>query len=115
MSATYCKITIEEMRELLRMEKGWTETVSGDEKVFAYQLKSPQDVVIKVYSGIRASTNEAKANGQDALRVSAVNTRLHLGWIKAKRCNRTQNWRDNLKERVLKVIEQSKARAGVKH
>lgn len=108
--ATFYPVTANEFRDLLKKEKGWTEEIRGQEIVFNYLLVGFPFIQIKVYSGIRPDSGQSKGCGQDAIRVCSVDIRQHKGFIKTKRVHRVTNWSANLKARVLKVIEQSKAR-----
>lgn len=112
MSATYYPVSIEEMRDFLKSDKGWREETSGNakEKVFQYPLPKRPNILIKVYSGITDAGS--RKCGCDAIRVCAVNTATNPveGWIKSKRVHRVTGWRDNLKSRVCQVIRQAKAR-----
>lgn len=107
-------VTAQEMRDALRIERGWKEDVNEfggiKEIVFSYFLKSFPFIQIKVYSGIKANDEQSRRVGQDAIRVCAVNTKTSRGWVKASRVYRVEGWRNNLQERVLQVIEESKKR-----
>ena len=85
--------------------------VQGNEVVLNYQLKNVPNVELKVYTGICPANGQSKKVGADAVRVCAVDTVNHRGWIKARRVHRVEGWRDNLKNRILQVIKQSEARA----
>jgi hypothetical protein len=113
--ATIYNITALEMSGFLRPEKGWKPEQQGNELVFSYHLVAHPFILIKVYSGMRTDTQESRGVGKDAIRVCAINTRTGQGWIKTKRVHRVEGWKANLKARVTKVIEQSKARLGVPH
>lgn len=98
------------MREILKIEKGWVESVTGKEIVFTFNLSSHREIQIKVFSSIKMDNGMGRDLGKDAIRVCAINTIKNCGWIKVSRVYRTTNWRDNLKERVIEVIEKSKER-----
>jgi len=108
--ATYRNITIEEMRELLRSEKGWKEgaTKNSKEVVFSHNLKRYPFILLRVYSGI--VNGESRGVGRDAIRVCAVNVKTDRGFIKAKRVHRVEGWRNNLEKRVIQVITESHKR-----
>lgn len=108
--AKFYNISAGEMREFLQAEKGWRELIQGREIVFSYNLKSNNNICIKVYSGILANNNQSRGCGQDAIRVCAVNVTTNKGWIKTARVHRVEGWKNNLKNRVLKAIQQSNAR-----
>lgn len=108
--AKYYNISLDEMRDFLKFEKGWVEEIAGNEKTFTFPLKSYPEIIIKVYSGIRTDTANSRGVGQDAIRVCAVNTRLNCGWIKSERVYRVEGWRNNLQSRVESVIRAAKNR-----
>lgn len=109
----YCRISADEMREMLKMEKGWIESVDGKELVFKFPLKSRADIQVKVFSSIKFETKIGRDVGKDAIRICAtrkLSNLTEIGWIKSARVYRTTNWRNNLKQRVFEVIEKSKLR-----
>lgn len=109
--SNYYPVSLTEMRDALKLEKGWAEDSQHNEIVFNYTLKHFPVIQIKVYTGIRKDTGVSRSCGDDAIRVCAVNIQTHQGWIKSARVYRVEGWRKNLEQRVLKVIEQAKARA----
>lgn len=111
MPAHYYNVSLDEMRSLLQPAKGWREELNprSKEAIFQYPLRDKPEILIKVYTGIVAGGS--RKVGKDAIRVAAVNVRTDKGWIKSKRVHRVENWRENLKGRILQVIRQSKARA----
>jgi hypothetical protein len=111
MAATYVIISADEMRSLLKIEKGWRETTQNNEMVFEYTLKNYPFIKIKVFSSIRKDNGFGRKIGADAIRCCAVDMRNDRGYIKAGRINRTTNWRDNLKARILEVISDAENRA----
>lgn len=108
--ATYTNVTIEQMREILRVDKGWKEThePKTKETVFYCPLVRYPFVHLKVYTGI--VEGQSRGVGKDAIRVCSVNMKYKSGWIKAKRVHRVEGWRDNLKKRVVQVITDSHGR-----
>lgn len=113
MPAHYQNVSIEEMRGLLDSSKGWKESESEGrvkESVFHYNLKRHPHILVKIYTGIKKESGASRSVGKDAIRVCAVNLATDRGWIKAKRVHRTQNWRDNLKGRIIQVISESNKR-----
>ena len=114
--AHYKNISIDEIRDLLRPEKGWKETDKNQitnteivkEKVFQYNLKKYPFILVRVYSGI--VNGESRKVGRDAIRVCAINLKTDKGWIKSKRVHRVEGWRDNLKSRIVQVIKDSNQR-----
>jgi hypothetical protein len=113
--ANFYNISINEMRDFLKPEKGWSETIEGKEIAFIYPLKQNNFIQIIVFTGILVNSGFSRGVGKDAIRVSAVDMKNHRGWIKGTRVHRVMGWKDNLKNRVLKVIEQAKARLRDEH
>lgn len=112
--AHFQNISVNDMRAFLRSDKGWQESIQGREILFSFPLKSVPRVQVKVYTGIKSDTGQSRGVGCDAIRVCAVDVVSHAGWIKARRVHRVMGWQNNLRARVLKVIEQSKARMRTK-
>ncbi len=108
----YCPITIEEMRNHLKSDKGWVEEQNRlGEAVFTYSLKKTNgSIVIRVYSSINPQVGVSREAGEDAIRVCAVNTLNDRGFIKSARVYRTKNWRDNLQKRVVDTIKAAQNR-----
>lgn len=110
--STYCNISATEMRDFLKIEKGWKETVSvghTKEIVFEFPLVNTKPgIVVKVYTGIVG--NDSRPVGGDAIRVCAVDTINNRGWIKTSRVYRTQGWKNNLQSRIEQVVREAKAR-----
>jgi len=61
------------------------------------------EMVVRVYSSIAKATGVSRAVGGDAIRVCAVDLKLNRGMISAQRVHRVENWRENLRTRVLEV------------
>jgi len=112
--ATYHNITADDMKGFLKADKGWIEgeqlSQGVKEIVYSLPLKQTPNIHIKVYTGINKQTGASRPVGGDAIRVCAVDVQKRLGWIKSNRVHRVEGWRNNLKARILKVIEQAKAR-----
>lgn len=106
----YVNIPINEMREFLRPDKGWKETIQGKEIVFYLNLIKYPFIQIKVFTGIKNETGISRECGKDAIRVCSINLITKQGWIKTSRVYRVEGWKNNLKERVIKVIKCSKGR-----
>lgn len=109
--AHYKDISINEMRDFLRSDKGWTESQSDGntkEAVFNYNLKNHPFILVRVYTGIK--DGQSRDVGRDAIRVCAVNLQTDRGWIKSKRVHRVNGWQLNLKNRICQVIKDSNDR-----
>ncbi len=108
--STYYPVTAEEMRDFLKIEKGWIETVSSNEIVFDFALKAYPFIIVRVCSGIRRDTQASRKVGKDAIRIYAFNSKTNCGWISTVRTYRTEGWKNNLKERIFEVIADANAR-----
>lgn len=113
--SNYRNISIQEMREFLKPDKGWKETQSDGnvkETVFQFPLKRCPSILVRVYSGIKTDSGESRGCGKDAIRVCAVRFQngKGAGWIKTKRVHRVAGWQKNLKNRVVQVITESNER-----
>jgi hypothetical protein len=109
--STYKNISLSEMESFLRADKGWKENrEQHKEVVFDFNIPSAPFLLVRVYSGIRADTQISRECGKDAIRVCAVNLARNKGWIKASRVYRVEGWQENLKKRVLLVIDEAKGR-----
>jgi hypothetical protein len=108
---TYQMVTIEEMKEVLKAEKGWVRTTEprSCEYFFEFPLSNSPHIVIKVASSITAN-GISRGVGKDAIRVFAVDTQKQKGYISTKRVYRIGTWRDNLRKAVTAVYESAKAR-----
>ena len=104
---TYVTILESEFDALLKLDKGWTKEVKGQEYVYSFQLKKAPNISILVYSSI-SPNGLSKKCGSDAIRVCAVNTVLNKGVIKSNRINRTLGWDERLKTKVFEVLAQIK-------
>lgn len=111
----YYPVSIEEMRDFLRVEKGWREVQSNfqniKETVFEYPLRDYPQIVVKVYSGIKIANGQSRGCGKDAIRVCAVNTATNTGWISTSRVYRVEGWKANLKAKICEVINAAGDRA----
>jgi len=111
MAATYTKITLEEMSDVLKADKGWAQVdSSAKEFVYEWSIPSLDGVVIKVYTSIHKKDGIGRRKGGDAIRVCAVDTKRDRGLVKSRRVHRTQGWRDNLKSRVMDTLKVAKER-----
>lgn len=117
MTATYCPITLDEMKRVLRAEQGWTEITPFahcKEHVFQWALTESPDTLILVYSSIEKATGVSRKVGGDAIRVCAVKKvgETTKGWIKSTRVHRVDGWAVNLRDRCVEVIHEARARNG---
>jgi len=113
MAAKYTSITLTEMTDLLTPEKGWHDATppTAKEHVLHWRVKRYADtIVVKVYTSIATAHATGRGKGKDAIRVCAVNLDTDRGLVKAKRVHRVENWRTNLKSRILHVLAELKTR-----
>lgn len=102
----YTEITIEEMRDRLKADKGWYEPVHpAREYVFEYKVPFWEGAVVQVYSSISKKTGYGRFKGDDCIRVVAVDLKKNKGLHRSVRVLRVKGWRENLKIAVTKVLE----------
>lgn len=108
MAAMFTEVTLPEMDSFLRRAfralKPKPNTWRGE---VAYDLFLSDKVVVRVYTSISPSRGVGADIGSDAIRVGLYSTNgrpLKSG--KMPIVKRTQNWRDNLRERVEEAMEQ---------
>lgn len=108
--AKFTHITLSEFFPgFLNPDKGWqpVEVERSLEHVFDFPVSKYPGVVIRVYSSIRKATAVGRRKGSDAIRVCAVDTASKKGLVKATRVHRVEGWRENLKARVMYVIQET--------
>lgn len=114
MAATAVQITLSEFTEFLRADRGWSPVqvhFRCDEHVFDWvPFPEHPKMVVRVYSSISKFTNVSRQVGGDAIRVCAVDLGSNRGMIAAQRVHRVENWRENLRARVLQVRDDLGAR-----
>ena len=104
----YTVITIEEMINFLSAKKGWVMTDPGKgETYFDFPVKDTE-VIIRVWSSICGNISRAK--GKDAIRVVLLIDKgiKTIGVKKYPRVTRQENWKQNLKARILDAYEYAK-------
>ncbi len=114
--ANFVNVSLPEFQELLNPEKGWTyaDVPKALEHVFDWPVKRYPGVVIRVYSSIRTITGNGRRVGSDAIRVCAVDTISDKGLIRAMRVHRVEGWRENLKARIMQVLDETHKRMAAK-
>lgn len=108
---TFYNVSLEEMKLVLRAEKGWmlqTEDRSR-EYFFVFPLSNSPHIQIRVASGI-TDNGHSRGCGKDAIRIFAVDTKANKGYIKTKRIYRLPTWRDNLVKAVTNCFNDAIAR-----
>lgn len=110
----YRPIAIEEMKDLLKADKGWkiNDELPGKEHIFEFALTTRPYIVIRVYSTIRKVDDDCRHKGKDAIRVFAFNEKTGRGWISTKKVLRVEGWRRNLTKAVTKVFNEARGRKG---
>ena len=102
----YVNVTIEEMQQHLRADKGWYEVNHpGHEHVFQCSVKFWDGAVVKVFTSINKHNGLGRRKGGDAIRVVAVDLKNNRGLHKAVRVLRVEGWRDNLKNAIVGVLK----------
>jgi hypothetical protein len=103
MAAKYVTVTELETDTLFKPDKGWNKVVEGGEFVYTLVVKKNTDILIKVFSSVTPNGVSRKCGG-DAIRIAAVNTKTNRGVIKNGRVNRTANWDERVKAKVLETL-----------
>lgn len=108
---TYTNVTLAEIENVLRTDKGWKKVVTGGtrEYVFEFPLSTSPWIVVRVCSGIIENGN-SRGCGKDAIRVFAVNKKTDKGWISTKRVYRIGTWEKNLRKAVTNCFNEAKNR-----
>jgi hypothetical protein len=102
----YTEIKIEEMRDLLKQDKGWFEPKNtAHEFVFEYKVPFWDGAVVQVYTSINKHNGFGRRKGKDCIRVVGVDLKNQRGLHRAIRVLRVSGWRDNLKVAVTKVLK----------
>jgi len=112
MAARYVAIELNEVKELLKEEKGWKEVdvANVHEHVFDWAVPERDGVVVRVYSSISKDFGCRKV-GADAIRICAVDVKRNRGLVKSLRVYRVPNWQERVKSRVWKVIKIARERS----
>ena len=110
---TYTDIKIDEVRDLLKVDKGWVENenVGVNEYVFDWAVSSKPGEIVRVYSSVSKCNGKGRGCGRDAIRVCAFRSDTDRGLVRSRRVHRVAGWRDNLRSRVMDVLKLAKVRA----
>ena len=110
----YTVITIQEMREFLKSEKGWVERAPEGQEIY-FEWKT-SGCIVKVFSSIPSKSSMGmhyvcRKKGTDAIRVVLLyvnkkNKVVVLG--KYPRVTRQQNWRTHLKKRIMEAYVEAR-------
>ena len=108
----YTAISLPEIKEVLREEKGWriNNLAKGNEFVFEFPLSTRPHIIIRVCSSIKRNNEDCRECGEDAIRVYAFNSIQNKGWIATKRVYRVEGWRNNLTNTVTAIFKQATER-----
>lgn len=97
---TYTKITLEEMKNFLEPQ-GFT-LHKRDDRTEYVANKIQDGNIIRVYTSINPE-DRSRRSGDDAIRVGVFDS--HGNWMFGqKRVNRTENWKENVQDRINKCI-----------
>jgi len=117
--ATYQKITLPEMLEMIQPAKGWVVADQAtlpnkcDERVYDWPIPGFQTKAsLRVYTSINTDSEVSRPVGADAIRVCAVvfTDKGTFGYIKATRVHRVAGWAKNIRERLVEVYTEAKSR-----
>lgn len=99
------QITIDEMRQFLKAEKGWYEPEPhpGFEHVFEVKVPFYPNAVIKVLTSINKHNGLSRKVGGDAIRVFAVDLKAKKGLHKTIKVLRVKGWKNNLQKAVVSI------------
>lgn len=107
MAATYVDVSLEEMDQYLRRAFRVMRPKQGIfGGMYYYDLKLSDKVGVRVFTSIQARTGMGKGRGESAFRVGLclLGSRF-LDKGKQPIAKRTQNWRDNVRNRIEDAIE----------
>lgn len=107
-AATFTEISLTEMaRYLKRAFHSLNPSEGLNRGEVVYELHLSDKVAVRVYTSVHKGSEQAADVGADAIRIQLVSTKLNrpLKSGKAPIVKRTQNWKDNLRERVEDEIE----------
>lgn len=109
MAAQYTPVTLKEMDQFLRRAFRAMDPTTGvkyGEIYYDLSVEEGSSVVVRVYTSIGERGEQAAGLGADAIRIglfSKAGRPLKAG--KLPIVKRTQNWRDNLRERISDEVE----------
>ena len=106
MAATFTEVSLEEMETFLRRSFRALRPKQGvDYGEIYYDMPLDNFARIRVWTSIRRGTSTGAGVGADAIRIQLLGTRAPLVKGRAPIVKRTQNWRDNLAERIEEAME----------
>ena len=107
MAAKFTNIYLSQFDAMLKERNGWDREVQSGSREFVYtqEIRGIRGAVLMVYSSIHEATERSRGKGHDAIRVCVVKD--GRGFIKSRRVNRTQNWRDNLWARIKTTTQEA--------
>ncbi len=113
-------ITLEQMKNFLRADKGWELEPFANEWLFQYRIKSLPCVIIKVATGISVDENEKINKNSENIRVFAVvemdialytnGKKKYRGIVSAVKVIPNEYWQTWLQKKIGYVIMVAKER-----
>jgi len=103
----YVKFGIEDMRPLF--PSNWEEGVQGRSEI-VFDMPLRDGIIVRVWTSIHTKSELNAKNGDDAIRVCAIDTRTGRGYIAAPKVLRVEGWRKNLGDRIEYVISEANKR-----
>lgn len=106
--ATFTPVSLDEMEKFIK--RGF-HALDPEKKVvkgeIVFDLTIEPGIVIRVWTSIHQGSQTGASVGSDAIRVQFYNASKNHPMVpgKAPIVKRTQNWRDNLRERIEDVLE----------
>lgn len=107
MAATYTEISLEDMDKFLKRAFRALRPKQGTQgSEIVYDLQVSPNVSIRVLTSIRRGSASGRGVGEDAIRVMLVSAKNADSLTKHPPIvKRTQNWRDNLQDRIEGLFE----------
>lgn len=110
-AATSVPVSLEEMDKVIR--RGFralrprVEVARWGEVVYLLTPDADDpDSVIRIQTSIMQGSQQARGEGEDSIRITLLNTRTNRPIAeKMQRVHRTQNWKDNLRQRIEDAME----------
>jgi hypothetical protein len=109
MAAQYTEVSLKDMEQFLRRAFRSLRPKKGEQRrEIYYDLSLSPGVAIRVWTSIGVGRGTGAGVGQDAIRIQLVNKKNQRPLMKGKApiVKRTQNWRNNLQDRIEDYIEQ---------
>jgi hypothetical protein len=114
-AATFTEISLDEIRKYMKRAFHSLSPTDGFYKgEITVELHLSDKVAVRVLTSVHRGREQAAGVGSDAIRIQLISTKLDrpLKAGKAPIVKRTQNWKDNLRERIEDEIESYYEREG---